>query len=96
MAISWLTGLRDLFRSVDGLMQVERKHGTAIEDLKDRVAKLEAREPILIAEAKAASATAASAAATQHVGDLARRLGVLEEQVRQQSRNGSRKRLTDR
>lgn len=93
--MSWLSGLRDLFRVVDGLMLVEQKHGAAIEDLKERIARLEAREPVLIAEAKIASATAASAAATQHVGDLARRLGILDEQVRQLGRGSSRKRLTD-
>ncbi|MDR3529093.1 MAG: hypothetical protein P4L90_00850 [Rhodopila sp.] len=76
-------------------MLVEQKHGAAIEDLKERIARLEAREPVLIAEAKIASATAASAAATQHVGDLARRLGILDEQVRQLGRGSSRKRLTD-
>ena len=94
--MGWLTGLRYLLRTVDGLLLVEEKHGAAIAELKERVSRLEAREPILIAEAKIAFATAASAASTQHVGDLARRLGVLEEQVRQLTAAGGRKRLSDR
>jgi hypothetical protein len=95
VAMSWLSGLRDLFRIVDGLMVVEQRHSAALEDLADRIARLEAREPLLIAEAKMASATAASVAATQHVGDLARRLGILEEQVRRLGQGSSRKRITD-
>ena len=37
---------------------------------------------ILIAEAKGAAATAGSAAASLHVADMSRRLGVLEERTR--------------
>ncbi len=84
--MSWLSGLRDLFRAMDGLLQVEQKHGAAIEDLKQRVVRLEAREAVMAAEAKAAASAAASAVAAQHVGDLARRLGVMEEQLRHRGR----------
>ena len=34
--MSWLTGLRDLLRGIDSLMQIEQKHGKAIEELKNR------------------------------------------------------------
>jgi len=94
--MGWFPGLWDVLRTVDGLSRVEKRHGSAIDDLKDRTARLEAREPALIAEAKMASATAASAAATQHVAELSRRVGVLEEQVRQLTGTTPRKRLTDR
>jgi hypothetical protein len=96
IAMGWFARLLGLLRTIDRLMSLEREQATALEALKERVARLEAREPVLIAEAKAVSATAASAAATQHVGDLARRLGVLEEQVRQMIQGSPRKRLTDR
>jgi hypothetical protein len=90
MAMSWLSNLRDLFRTIDGLMVVERTHGAAIEDLKERVLHLDAREPVLVAEAKAA----ASAVSAQHIADLARRLGALEEQLRNRGSPGQRRRLT--
>jgi len=93
--MGWLTGLRDLFRTVDGLMQIEQKHGIAIEELKQRVARLEANGPVVVAEAKAAAAAAASAVAAQHVGELAHRQGGLEERARQQDRDPPRRRLTD-
>ncbi len=92
--MSWLSNLRDLLRAIDGLLQLERRHGAAIDDLKQRVARLEAREPVLVAEAKAAASAAASAVAAQHIGDLARRLGVMEEQLRQGGGSGRRRRLT--
>ena len=81
--MGWFNGVLDLIRAIDGLMRVEDKHGALIENLKNRVLHLEAREVVLIAEAKAAASAAASAVSAQHVADLARRLGVLEEQVRQ-------------
>ncbi len=54
-----------------------------IQDLRDRITKLEAREEILIAEAKGAAAAAASAVASQHVAALAREIGALDERTRQ-------------
>jgi len=51
-----------------------------IQVLKDRVARLEARDEILIAEAKGAAA--ASAVASQHIADLARRVGAMDERTR--------------
>ncbi len=94
--MSWFTGLRDLLRGVDALMQIEQKHGTAIEGLKDRVGKLEVGGAVLIAEAKSAASSAASAAVMQHIADLARRIGALEEFARQQGRSEHPRRITDR
>ncbi len=90
--MSWFSGVRNLIRAIDGLMQVEDKHGALIESLKNRILLLEAREAALVAEAKGAASAAASAVSAQHISDLARRVGVLEEQVRQMG--GSRRRLT--
>ena len=81
--MGWFNGVLDLIRAIDGLMRVEDKHGALIENLKNRVLHLEAREAVPVAEAKAAASAAASAVPAQHIADLARRLGVLEEQVRQ-------------
>ncbi len=81
--MGWFNGVRDLIRAIDGLMRVEDKHGALIENLKNRVLHLDAREAVLVAEAKAAASAAASAVSAQHIADLARRLGVLEEQMRQ-------------
>ena len=53
--MGWFNGVRDLIRAIDGLMRVEDKHGALIENLKNRVLHLEAREPVLVAEAKAAA-----------------------------------------
>lgn len=84
--------LLDGARAVDRLFQLERKHGAILEAqageiqaLKDRLTSLEqhvrAREEILVAESKAAAATAASAVSVMHIADLARRLGALEERL---------------
>lgn len=83
--MSWL----GLVRTVDRLLELEAKHGRLIEaqskrldDLADRINKLEAREQVLIAEAKGAAGSAASMVASQHVSDLARHVGGLDERVR--------------
>ena len=52
-----------------------------IATLKERVTRLEAREEVLVAEARGAAAAAASGAASQHTSDLSRRLGILEERT---------------
>jgi len=93
--MSWLSGLRDLFRTIDGPLQVEQKRGAAIEDLKARVGRLESGEQVPVADAKAAASAAASAVAAQHIGELARRLGVMEEQLRSRRSPGHRRRLTE-
>jgi type IV pilus biogenesis protein CpaD/CtpE len=76
-------------RTVDRLMTLEAKHtalfeaqAKEIQGLKDRMTKLEAREEILIAEARGAAYAAASAAASQHVADVARQVGALDERTR--------------
>jgi hypothetical protein len=83
--LEWL----NVARTIDRLLALETKHAALIEAqakeiqaLEDRVAKLEAREEILIAEARGAAAAAASGVASQHVAGLARDLGALEERVR--------------
>jgi predicted RNase H-like nuclease (RuvC/YqgF family) len=70
-------------RTIDRLLNLETKHTSLIEaqareiqQLKDRVTRLEAREEILIAEAKAA------AAASQHIAELARHVGAMDERTR--------------
>ena len=88
---AWL----DTVRTVDRLLTLEKSHrelidkqGQDIQALKDRLTRLEesvkAREEILIAEAKGAAASVGSAAAAQHVSDVSRRLGILEERTREQ------------
>jgi len=81
--------LLGLFRKLDSLMQLEAKHGAAIQRLEadmvalqDRVTRLETREAVLIAEAKGAAAAAATVATTSTVADLAHRVGGLEERSR--------------
>ena len=76
----------NLLRSVDRLLTLEAKHGKAIETLaaeveklKDRVTSLEAREEVIIVEAKAAASGAATQVAIASVSDIARRIGRLEE-----------------
>jgi hypothetical protein len=90
--ISWLRAAR----AIDSVFQLEKKHTALLEaqakeiqDLKDRVTKLEAREEILIAEAKGAAAAAAGAVVAQ----LAREIGALDERTRRlapPSEGGSR------
>ena len=83
--LEWLKAVR----AVDRLLSLEAKHTALIEAqakeiqaLKDRVTKLEAREEILIAEAKGAAAAMASAVASQHVAGLARHVGAIDERTR--------------
>jgi hypothetical protein len=77
MALSpkgWLESLRTL----DRLLTIEESHGKLIkkqademQDLRDRLTRLEAhvqaREEIMVAEAKGAAAVVASAVASQHI-----------------------------
>jgi hypothetical protein len=82
----------DGVRTLDRLFQLEKKHGAILEaqaadiqSLKDRLTALEqhvkAREDILVAEAKGAAAATASVIASQHVADISRRLGGMEERL---------------
>ncbi len=74
---------------LDRLLTLEKKHGALIEAntediraLADRLTRLEAREAIMVAEAKRAAASLAAEAAARPVGDLYRRIGILEERLR--------------
>lgn len=80
-------------RALDRLFQLEKKHGAILEAqaaelqaLGQRLATLEhyvkAREDILVAEAKGAAAATGSAVAAQHISDISRRLGGMEERLR--------------
>jgi hypothetical protein len=84
-------------RALDRFLQVEKKHGAILEAqaveiqaIKDRLTKLEehvkAREEILVAEAKGAAAAVGSSVAAQHVSDISRRLGAMEERLRGSTR----------
>jgi hypothetical protein len=87
---SWL----DALRAIDRFLDLEAKHGKLIEaqekrldELADRVSRLEAREPVVIAEAKGAAASAASVVAAQQLGELARHVGGMEERVNRLERD---------
>lgn len=86
--MAWFSDIFWAIRKLDGLMRVEQAHGALIKELGERQSRSEAREEILVAKAEAAAATAASVAASQHVSDLARRLGNLEARVAQLERTG--------
>jgi hypothetical protein len=82
---NWL----DALRAIDRFLELETKHGKLIDaqaerldNLENRINRLEAREPIVIAEAKGAAASAASVVAAQQLGDLARHVGGMEERVK--------------
>ena len=81
-----LADLVKLIRNVDRLLSAEAKHGQAIEKLateistlKDRVTRLEAREDVIIAQARSAASAAATQVAIASVSDISRRIGRLEE-----------------
>lgn len=78
-----------LVRTMDRLLTLEKKHGDALEllqeqlrNISDRLTKLESREEMLIIRAEAAAASAASAAASNHLSELARHIGALDERTR--------------
>ena len=80
--------LIDLFRKIDRLLSLEEKHGKAIEglqkelsDLKARMAALEAREQMLVVEAKSAARTASGLTTQASLSDLSRRLGRMEAEA---------------
>ncbi len=91
--MGWVSSTADLLRKIDKLLGIEAKHSAAIETLRERVAKLERDREILIIETRAAAAQAASASASLHVADLARRLGGLEERMRSDPPPSPRQRL---
>ena len=73
---AWLDALRTIEQSHRAIME---KQAEQIQDLKDRLTKLEAhvqaREEILVAEAKGAAAAVASTVATQHIASIAQSVG---------------------
>jgi VIT1/CCC1 family predicted Fe2+/Mn2+ transporter len=76
---AWLDALRTIEQSHRAIME---KQAEQIQDLKDRLTKLEAhvqaREEILVAEAKGAAAAVASTVATQHIASIAQSVGRLQ------------------
>lgn len=90
-------GFLTAFRRLDRLFELEAKHGKLIEVQAERIkaieeqlnrlqARVEAREDILVAEAKGAAGSVASMVASQHVAEISRRLGAIEERVRASGR----------
>lgn len=84
-----------LLRSVDRLLALEKqqerafdKIGAEIAELKGRVTRLEAREEVIIVEARAAAGGAATQVAIASVSDMARRIGKLEERSEQRRLGG--------
>ncbi len=80
-------------RALDRLFQLEKKHGAILEAqavriqaIQDRLMRLEeqvkAREDVLVAEAKGAAAAVASQVAAQHISELSRLIGGLQERTR--------------
>ena len=75
----------ELFRRIDRLLQLEEKHGKAIQALeaehsalKERVTALEAREGMLVVEAASAARTASNQVTQNSLSDISRRLGRME------------------
>ena len=80
-----LSGFIELLRAVDTLLALEKEHGGAIDTLQSemrdvdrRLTRLEAREDIVVEQAKAAAASSASAVIRHSIADMARRVGSLE------------------
>jgi hypothetical protein len=85
---AWIDGLR----KIDRLLTLEENHGKILQKQADVIDKLavrlteleahvKAREEILVAEAKGASAAVASATASQHVAALAQSIGRIEARM---------------
>jgi K+/H+ antiporter YhaU regulatory subunit KhtT len=78
----------EVLKRAEALLNLEKTHGALIEknareirELADRLTKLESRLEIMVAEAKGAAASAASAAVAQNLIEIGRRLGALEERT---------------
>jgi hypothetical protein len=81
--------LWNLVKKVDRLLELEEKQSKAtvglqeqVNELTARITRLEAREEIVVAEAKGAAGVAAMGAATAALADLSRRVGAMEERTR--------------
>jgi hypothetical protein len=86
--LTWLDWLRKIDRMLaleDSHGKIIRKQAEEIQELKDRMTKLEtlvqAREDILVAKAEGAAAAAASAAVSQNIAGLSHGLGKLEARL---------------
>jgi hypothetical protein len=76
-------------RRIEAVLELDGRLTTTIKEigehfqrLEQRVAQLEADKREVVTEARAAAATAVSAVAALHTADLARQIGILQEQVR--------------
>ncbi len=94
--MAWIANTIELLRKIDRLMTADTDHSSAIALLKERIAKLESDQALLLAEAKSAAASAASVMAGHHMTDLARRVGALEERTKDRTDMPSTRRLTNR
>jgi hypothetical protein len=70
--------IEDVFEKVDNATRGLTKLRDDLIDLEKRVTALENREELLIEKTRTAAAVAASGAVTNHLVDLARRVGGLE------------------
>jgi cell division protein FtsB len=79
--------IENVFDGVQNATRGLEKLRDDLRELEKRVAKLEGGEEPLIERARSSAAVAASGAVTQHLVEMSRRIGALEE------RSGSRNRL---
>ena len=71
--------VEDLFQDVARLVQGLAAARDELRQLERRIQALEAREELLVEKARSAAAVAASGAVTQHLVEMSRRIGALEE-----------------
>ena len=71
--------IENVFEGVENATRGLEKIRDQLRELEKRVAKLEGGEELLIEKARSASALAASSAVTQHLVEMSRRIGALEE-----------------
>ncbi len=71
--------IETVFEGVENATRGLEKVRDQLRELERRVAKLEGGEELLIEKARSSSAVAASAAVTQSLVEMSRRIGALEE-----------------
>jgi cell division protein FtsB len=81
IALLWRLARRieTVFENAENATRGLEKVRDEVRALEKRVAKLEGNEELLVEKARSASAVAASTAVTQHLVDMSRRIGALEE-----------------
>jgi cell division protein FtsB len=79
--------VENVFNEVDNANRGLAKLRDELNALEKRVTNLESREELLIEKTRSAAGVAAASAVTQHLVEMSRRLGALEE------RSGGQKRL---